>query len=154
MPPELQEYYAAEGRHGNWMAWVLGLVTLMVTVAVALGLFYGGRWAYRKVRNDDKKQVATKQNEASKQSVDKDDSKDEASSDDSATSSTDNKSTSTTTPQTSSTSTSTPSSTPTPTTTATKGSSNIPNTGPEGTITVFVAVTLLAYVLHRRFLTD
>ncbi len=144
MPQELQEYYAAEGRNRNWMAWVLGLATLVITVVVALGLFYGGRYAYRKVRNNDTK---TATNQGSTQTPKKDDDKATTDSD----ANKDTNPAATTTPQTSSTSTSTPSTT-TPATAGAK-STNIPNTGPESTLAVFVAVTVLGYILHRRFAT-
>ncbi|MES2971758.1 MAG: hypothetical protein V4702_05550 [Patescibacteria group bacterium] len=49
-PPEVQDYYQSESRQRSWLAWVIGLGTLLATVLIVLGLFYGGRWVYRKVR--------------------------------------------------------------------------------------------------------
>lgn len=47
VPPEVQEYYQSERRERVGIAWMLALATLVVTVLLAFGLFYGGRWAYR-----------------------------------------------------------------------------------------------------------
>jgi len=47
--PEIQEYYQAERRERTGVAWLLALATLGVTVLLALGIYFGGRWAYRNV---------------------------------------------------------------------------------------------------------
>ena len=58
--PELQEYYAAKRANNSASAWALALLSLIVTVAVIMGAFFGGRWAWRKLKSSDKaKQVAT-----------------------------------------------------------------------------------------------
>lgn len=61
VPPEVQEYYNAEKRERMGLAWILAFVTLAVTVLVVLGLFVGGRWAYRKITQKDKPTVTTVQ---------------------------------------------------------------------------------------------
>jgi cytoskeletal protein RodZ len=146
MPPELQDYYQSETRQRGWMAWVLGLTTLVVTVLVALGLFYGGRYVYRKIRGNDKP-VATNQqaNQATDQAENKDSQESKDTSPDSSSSSTP----AATTPAPSRATSSASTSTPQP---ATTQSSNLPGTGPENTIAVFVVVSLLAYLAHRRLL--
>lgn len=53
VPPEVQEYYQAEKRDRTGMAWLLAAATLIATVLLAIGLFYGGRWAYRTLFTDD-----------------------------------------------------------------------------------------------------
>ncbi len=62
LPPEVHEYYQAERRDRTGMAWLLAAGTLVATVLLVLGLFFGGRWVYRAVtdRNDD---AATTQTE-------------------------------------------------------------------------------------------
>lgn len=50
--PELEQYYA-ERRTGNVWGWVMALVTMALTVLIIVGLFYGGRWVYRELNNQD-----------------------------------------------------------------------------------------------------
>lgn len=61
--PELQEYYDNQRSNRSGMAWLMALASLLITIGVLSGLFFGGRWVYRKIadRNDDKatEQVTT-----------------------------------------------------------------------------------------------
>lgn len=59
VPPELQEYYKTERRERLGIAWLLALATLFATVALVLGLFFGGRWLIRQIGGEDKKPAAT-----------------------------------------------------------------------------------------------
>jgi len=54
LPQEVQDYYQSEKRQRAGVAGLLAVGTLIVTVLLALGLFFGGRWAYRTVfdKND------------------------------------------------------------------------------------------------------
>ncbi|HTE57431.1 MAG TPA: hypothetical protein VK694_01715 [Verrucomicrobiae bacterium] len=54
VPAEIQEYYQTERRERAGVAWLLALGTLLVTVLLAVGLFFGSRWVYRKVAKNDK----------------------------------------------------------------------------------------------------
>lgn len=56
VPAEIQEYYDAERRERRGLAWLLAAGTLLVTIGIVVGLFYGGRWAYRQVRGTDTSQ--------------------------------------------------------------------------------------------------
>lgn len=49
---ELENYYAGKQQRSG-MAWVMALLSLILTVAVLGGLFFGGRWVYRTLTNDD-----------------------------------------------------------------------------------------------------
>jgi len=51
------------------VAWLLALATLVTTVLLATGLFFGGRWAYRKVVKQDKKPVITQTSNTNKSST-------------------------------------------------------------------------------------
>ncbi len=53
LPTEVNEYYQSEqdGRRG--VAFLLGIVTLVITLVVAGALFLGGRFVYRKIVNND-----------------------------------------------------------------------------------------------------
>lgn len=135
--PELDSYYKAESREKTWMAWLLGLGTLVVTILLALALFFGGRWVYRKVRNEPAK-VTTVQTESGLEDLSKGSAPNT-----SETSPTDN------------TNTGTSGTSPTaPSNGASSRSTDLPNTGPTDTLAIFVAVSVLAYVAHRRLLTD
>jgi hypothetical protein len=59
LPEEVREYYQTERRERNGMAWLLAAATLVVTFIIAAGLFFGGRWAYRAVFNNDDKKTAS-----------------------------------------------------------------------------------------------
>lgn len=151
MPPELQDYYQAENREKSWMAWLLGFVTLVVTILLALALFFGGRWVYRQIRGNDSPTLETTQTqeEASQANEDTDntaedeeDTEQQGSTDSTATQ--DSGSTPTSS-ETGTSSTSTPSSS-----VASSATNDLPNTGPADTLAIFVAVSALAYIGHRH----
>lgn len=154
MPAEVTDYYKAEGRERAWVAWLLAIATLLVTVIVVLGLFYGGRWAYRELKGSNKPaNVAIETDES------KDETPEEPASNPPATNTpAESGSSSNSGPQTSSTSTSQPSSTGTTSTSSSTGTQtnadDLPATGPTDTLAIFTAVSVLAYVAHRRFLTN
>jgi cytoskeletal protein RodZ len=51
--PELQEYYASKGKDSTAKAWLLAFGSLLITVAVLVGLFFGVKWVYRAATNKD-----------------------------------------------------------------------------------------------------
>ena len=59
LPEEVQEYYESGQKERVGVAWLLGIGTLVVTLILAAGLFFGGRWVYRKVANKDKDTTTT-----------------------------------------------------------------------------------------------
>jgi hypothetical protein len=63
MPEEVRDFYASENRDRKGMAWVLAVITLLVTFAIAALLFFGGRWVYRELFSDDKDKSTTSQEE-------------------------------------------------------------------------------------------
>lgn len=160
VPEEVSQYYQAENRDRTWMAWLLALVSLAVSAIVVMALFFGGRWMYRKVRNQ-----PTGSTTATTQKVSQPSNKNTSSPQTSTTPATSSSSTTTsssngsvnapanpaTTPGSSSAaSTSSATSTATPATPTTPNSSSLPNTGPGDTIAIFFAVSILAYVVHRK----
>lgn len=52
VPEEIKEYYHAKKRDRMWVVWLLTGATFIVTVLVVLGLFWGGRWAFNKIRDN------------------------------------------------------------------------------------------------------
>jgi hypothetical protein len=53
MPPELSNYYREEKRDRVWGAWALGFATLVVTIALGVGVFMGGKWLIGRFSGDD-----------------------------------------------------------------------------------------------------
>lgn len=53
MPPEVQAYAASEHRERMGMAWLVGIVSLIVSTILLVSLFFGGRWVYRKIAGTD-----------------------------------------------------------------------------------------------------
>lgn len=54
IPAEVEEYYQSERRERVGVAWLLAFATLVTTLLVAVGLFFGGRALYRQFTKDDK----------------------------------------------------------------------------------------------------
>lgn len=52
---ELEEYYANENQRKTrtGAAWFMALLSLLITIAVIVALFFAGRWIYRAVTNND-----------------------------------------------------------------------------------------------------
>ena len=50
---EIQDYYQSERRERKGVAWLLAIATFFVTLLAVLVLFYGGKWAYNKIRGDE-----------------------------------------------------------------------------------------------------
>lgn len=79
MPEEVRNFYASEHRDRKGMAWLLAVVTLLVTFLIAAALFFGGRWLYRAVF-DNGDDTSTSQEESAEEAspekpTDTDDSK-------------------------------------------------------------------------------
>lgn len=52
VPAEIKQYYQSERRDRMWVVWLLSGATFVITVLIVLGLFWGGRWAYNKLRDN------------------------------------------------------------------------------------------------------
>lgn len=53
LPDEVKDYYRAEQRDRIGGAWLMAVGGFLLTVAIVLGLFFAGRWAYQAVFVDD-----------------------------------------------------------------------------------------------------
>lgn len=154
LPEEVNNYYQAENRDRTWMAWLLALVTLAVTAIVIIGLFFGGRWVYRKLRNNTSEPTAVvtqKPAEPIKSGTEAPNPNPTPPAPESTNPTpapgTVNAPTNPT-PNPSSTQTNPPAATnPSPTQT---NNTNLPNTGPGDMLSVFVLVSIIAYIYHRR----
>lgn len=58
---EIQQYYQQEQRERTGIAWLLGIGSLALTVLIAAGLFFGGRWVYRATFKSKKSTTSTNQ---------------------------------------------------------------------------------------------
>jgi hypothetical protein len=145
VPQEIQDYYQSERRERTGIAWLLALGTLLTTIALAILLFFGGRWVYRKVANRDNngntsqvtqqptEETTAPPNEAGQQPSGGQDGAGGG---------------------TSSTATNTPSSNPATTPSGqgqpqTRGtSSDLPDTGPGDVLTIFAVTTAIGTAAH------
>lgn len=172
MPPEVQQYYKSERREQTGIAWLLAIATLLITIAIILGLFFGGRWVYRKIKNrntttttqtqsnttdDANKNTSSSSNESSKSSGSNGSATAGSGSSTQNNASTANgsagSSASSSAAKGSSTSSGTSSngsaSTSTGVVPPTAARTSIPNTGPGDTVAVFIGVTIAGYLIHR-----
>jgi hypothetical protein len=139
LPTEIKEYYQTERRERVGVAWLLALGTLVLTLILATGLFFGGRWAYRKLAGSDNKPETAQT-----------DTSEEAGTDTQADPSSPQTSSEGQT-GTSSASTSTPSnvSSTSPATPTTAGATTaLPNTGPGEVFGLVASATLAGTVAH------
>ncbi len=154
VPEEVEQYYQSERRDRVGVAWLLAGATLIITVLIVLGLFFGGRWAYRKIANKDNKSGT--QTAQTNQPTEQSPASQAPSSNNSSSGSPSSGSTSGNTNSQSSTSqgnvaaptqTNNPSSVP-----AGPTQTSVPNTGPGETIAVFALVSLAGYLGYASYL--
>ena len=147
--PELQEYYAAQKNDSAAKAWMLAIVTLLVTVAVLVGLFFAGRWTYRQLTK--KKATTTTQTITTDTATSTTPSVPSSASTGSSTPSTTSNSSNTTSGSGTAAQGVTPTQSATTNTNAQAAVTTVPNTGPGNTVAVFAAVVVISYVAHRKY---
>ena len=144
-PTNLEQYYADQGRSGL-VSWLYAFGAFVITLVLVFGVFWAGRWVYRKATNDDK---------ATKTATTKSSSDPFANTNiEQPSSSTNSSATQTANPQTQGASTaqgntatsSTSSSVPSNTSTNTKA---ISNTGPGDTVALFVVASSVGVLLYQ-----
>lgn len=157
VPPEVKQYYASEHRERVGLAWLIAFLSLIVTVLVVAGLFFGGRWAYRKIANSDNKPT-TSDNLPKSQGSSQGNSDQSKSNDlqpatkpptDSGEVSVDNGDNSSSNSPTGSNNSSNKRSKSTES--GVPAETNMTDTGPGSTLTIFVAVSVLAYLIHWQY---
>lgn len=62
LPTEVDEYYKSEMRTRRGTSILFALLALIVTLAIAAGLFFGGRAIYRALTDDNKNQTQVDEN--------------------------------------------------------------------------------------------
>ena len=63
LPEEVTQYYQTEQRQRRGVAFLFALIALLLTVAIATALFFGGRWVYNQIWGDDDNQDTAQQEE-------------------------------------------------------------------------------------------
>src|SRR6185436_18606427 len=63
VPAEVKQYYASEHRERVGLAWLVAFLSLILTVAIIAGLFFGGRWIYRKIAHKNQPQTTGQTNQ-------------------------------------------------------------------------------------------
>ncbi len=125
LPAEVQEYYQSEQRERVGVAWLIALVSLLVSTVVIISLFLGGRWAYRKfVQKPTPKTTSSSEKKEQNPKDTGDNSSTQGAQSDSNSTPNDNSQPGIPSPQTSSSSTSTPQP-------ATNGQNSLVRTGPD-----------------------
>lgn len=134
LPPEIQQFYDSGKRQRKSIAWLLAFVALVVTIVLTFAAFFGGRWVYRKIAGSNKPTTTVTNNQSS-------DSKNNNSSRESEP---ENK------PVEPSPDSSAPSDQPNPATTPSlSNDSNLPSTGPQGTVAAFIIATTVGTTLYK-----
>ncbi len=169
VPEEIQDYYKTERRERAGVAWLLAFGTLIVTVLLAGGIFFGGRWAYRKIAGDDTKtetpseiaqkdqeqKAATPAEQSQPASADKsqasDQNKDTAPAATPGTQQESNSAASEGSQAPATGSSSQSSSASSSQGTVNGATSDLPNTGPGNYLYIFFAVSVLGYLSHRMY---
>lgn len=73
LPQEVQDYYESGKRERRGMVWLLGIGTLLITLLLAAGIFFGGRWLYRMITGPDDQAQNTAQTDQNQQEQSKND---------------------------------------------------------------------------------
>lgn len=158
--PEVDEYYDGTQKESSLKTWLMAFLSVLLVSFVILSVFLTGRWAYREItnnKNTDKSagsSVATNENSSSKDlpsfdggpkeanNTEEDNAKDTKSKGDETK---ENRGDEELKPE--DRSVDAPAYTDTPNT-----DQSIPNTGPEHTLAVFIAISTLAGLGHSRYL--
>lgn len=162
VPEEIQDYYQTERRERAGVAWLLAFGTLVVTIVVATGIFFAGRWAYRQVAGTDEPETTEIAQEDTQQEQPPVDNPSNGGGGGGGT-------TPQTTEETPAPTTETPATdTPQPETPAegedttpptgdteddraVAGTTTIPDTGPGNVAAVFATISALGYLAHRLY---
>ncbi len=61
LPDEVSQYYQSQRRERTGVALFLGIIALVITLLIGVGLFFGGRYVYRQFVDNDKETTDTVQ---------------------------------------------------------------------------------------------
>lgn len=149
VPAEIQDYYQSERRERTGVAWLLALGTLIVTIGLATLLFFGGRWAYRAIVNNDDTSQDVAQTDQEAEDANAPESTPDENTVPTTAPTTGTSSTSTSTPNAPSTTPNTTATAPTAAGGSVAGSStNLPNTGAGDIVAIFAVTTAVGTAAH------
>jgi hypothetical protein len=149
---ELEDYYANRN-NSTGRAWLMALLSLLITVAVLTALFFGGRWIYRTLTNDDVKVVTTSNGTASNSDTIIETTTPSTTTPASEPNGVVSDEAATTTSSTAHTGTHSSTNNTASTTPKTGDSEALPNTGAGNILGLFLAVTALGYIVSiKKFL--
>ncbi len=158
--PEVESYYAAEKRERSGLAWLAALASVAFAAALILGLFFGGRWIYRRYIHKPATTISvkdtTKKNSDTDNKTSTSPSNNQAGSNSGSTSSSQTSSTAvgtatgTTASGTASSTGSQNASSITSTSLASGDQTKLTNTGPESTLPAFILTSVLGTIFYRQ----
>ena len=159
---EAGDYFKATEAVSRPTAFALSLVAFFVVFAIVFGAILGGRWAWDKIANNDDEATQQVAQNDSQQNGDQEQAP--PATEPNPTDSNQNQNNggttilgsgeSTTTPNSPSTSTPSGDTSVSPNTTNSANSNNnLPNTGPASNLAIFLSVTIIATIVHRKFST-
>lgn len=149
--PELQEYYATQKKESTGVAWLLAFGSLVVTAVLFVGLFMGGRWAYRKISNKDTKVVTVQTTTTNTSSNTTESTTSQPTGTVTVSNVPSSIGESVTTPQTSPAQGVSPSQSTQTNKTAVAASTAVPNAGPTESISLFIAIIIVSTLAHRSY---
>lgn len=171
VPEEIQEYYQTSQKQNPGMAWLLAIGTLIVTIVLALMIFFAGRWVWRQVfgndsgttdqtaqvdQRDSEENQSDDQDSENQPEDEADDNRDESENsgsqnnqddDNQGPARTDDQEQPTTLPSGEEGTVNAPIN-------GDGGRDSTPETGPGDTLAIFVGASALGYLLHRKYLLD
>lgn len=155
VPEEIQDYYQTERRERTGIAWLLAFGTLIITIVLGAGIFFAGRWAYRQIAGTDESTgtpTEIVQNEEQEPASDTNDRNEQSGEQGgqgsgSVQSNEDENHSEETGEETDESSQQEESDTAPAT--GSVSDENLPDTGAGSTVAVFMAVSLLGYLIHR-----
>lgn len=162
VPEEVQDYYEAERKQRASVAWMLAFFSLILTLAVATGAFYGGRAVYRRVKKNNQPEVAVQTPATSDQAetqpevpAESEEPAPSSASFEPITPETQPQPSPTPTPEPQPTTPTTPAQPTPPQTPATgEATTNLPSTGPTNIVSIFAATSLISglgyHVITKR----
>ncbi len=65
---DIKSYYNANRHERVWVAWLLAVGTVLVTIGIAVGLYFAGRWIYEQLTSNTSQQT-TQTSQGNKSSV-------------------------------------------------------------------------------------